>query len=333
MRIRSRRKTRKRTRGNDPGRGAQQDMRLVFMGTPDIAAAALEALIGAGHEIAGVFTREDKPVGRKQVLTPPPVKVLAQRHGIPVFQPKTLRDGEAERILRGLAPELIAVVAYGRILPKEILALPRFGCVNLHVSLLPKYRGAAPIQWAVLNGETETGVTIIQMDEGMDTGDILAVAPVEIGPEETSADVFEKVTALGAETLARTVAAIGAGRVRAVPQEHEKATSAPPLKKEMAAFDFSQDAKKLHNLIRGLYPWPVAQFTAGGVKVKVNRARAAAGVGAPGEVLSLKPLTVACGAGALELLEVVPQGKRPMTGQEWAAGRRLKKGDFLRPEV
>ncbi len=307
-------------------------MKLVFMGTPDIAATALKALLDAGHEVTGVFTREDKPVGRKQLLTAPPVKQLAAARGIPVFQPKTLRDGAAEKTLRELAPELIVVVAYGRILPKEILTLPKYGCINLHVSLLPKYRGSAPIQWAVLNGDRETGVTIMQMDEGVDTGDIITVAPVEIGPEETSADVFEKVAALGARTLADTVAAISRGEVSRTKQDPAGASLAPPLSKEMAPFDFEADAGALHNKIRGLYPWPVAQFSCAGVPIKVNRARAVEGSGAPGEVLSLKPLTVACGSGALELLELVPRGKRPMTGQEWAAGRRLKKGDRILPE-
>ena len=307
-------------------------MKLVFMGTPDIAATALRALLDAGHEVVGVFTREDKPVGRKQLLTAPPVKQLAAARGIPVFQPKTLRDGAAEKTLRELAPELIVVVAYGRILPKEILTLPKYGCINLHVSLLPKYRGSAPIQWAVLNGDRETGVTIMQMDEGVDTGDIITVAPVEIGPEETSADVFEKVAALGARTLADTVAAISRGEVSRTKQDPAGASLAPPLSKEMAPFDFEADAGALHNKIRGLYPWPVAQFSCAGVPIKVNRARAVEGSGAPGEVLSLKPLTVACGSGALELLELVPRGKRPMTGQEWAAGRRLKKGDRILPE-
>ena len=304
-------------------------MKLVFMGTPDIAATALEALLKAGHTVAGVFTREDKPVGRKQILTAPPVKQLAVAHGISVFQPRTLRDGAALQILRELAPDLIVVVAYGRILPKEILALPKYGCINLHVSLLPKYRGSAPIQWAVLNGDHETGVTIMQMDEGVDTGDIMTVVPVAIGPDETSADVFEKVAQLGAKTLVETVAAIENGTATHTKQDAAGATVAPPLKKEMSLFDFSKDAKQLHNLIRGLYPWPIAQFVCAGLPVKVHRARAVEGQGEPGEVLATKPLTVACGSGALELLELVPSGKRPMTGQEWAAGRRLKKGDRI----
>ena len=176
-------------------------MKIVFMGTPDYAVKTLEALIGAGHTVAAVFAQPDKPVCRKQILTPPPVKVCAQMHGIPVFQPRTLRDGEAEKIIRNIAPDAIAVVAYGKILPTEILTLPRYGCVNGHASLLPKYRGAAPIQWCIVNGEKETGVTAMQMDEGMDTGDILETAVTEIGAEETAGELFERLSVIGAELL------------------------------------------------------------------------------------------------------------------------------------
>ena len=304
-------------------------MRILFMGTPDIAAASLQAILDAGHEVCGVFTREDKPVGRKQTLTAPPVKELALRRGLPVFQPRTLRDEEAQQAIRRLDPQLIVVVAYGRILPPEVLAVPAFGCINLHVSLLPKYRGAAPVQWAVINGEAETGVSIMYLDEGVDTGDILMSAPVAIGPEETSGELFERVTALGAKTLVRAVAAIERGETRRTPQDHTKATLAPMLTKEMARFDFDRPAKKLHDLIRGMDPWPVAYFEREGKKVKVRRSRLAAGGGAPGQVLCLDPLTVACAEGALELGEVVPEGKKPMPGSAWAAGRRLKPGQFV----
>ena len=304
-------------------------MRILFMGTPDIAAASLRRLIGAGHDICGVFTRADKPVGRKQVLTAPPVKQVALEHDIPVYQPTTLRDGEAARIIRELAPELCVVVAYGRILPPEVLAIPPKGCINLHVSLLPKYRGAAPVQWAVLNGDAETGVSIMYLDEGLDTGDILKVAPVQIGPEETSGELFERITAQGAETLLEAIDEIAAGTARAVPQDHSKATLAPPLTKEMAKFDFSAAADHLHNLVRGMNPWPMAYFVCEGKKVKVTRSRIAQGTGTPGQVLSTKPLVIACGEGALELCEVVPEGKRPMEGTAWAAGRRFAVGQQL----
>ena len=304
-------------------------MRILFMGTPEIAAASLQALLSAGHEVCGVFTREDKPVGRKQLLTAPPVKQLAQRLGIPVFQPRTLRTGEAAAQIGALAPELIVVVAYGRILPPEILKIPPKGCINLHVSLLPKYRGAAPVQWAVINGEAETGVSIMYLNEGLDTGDLLKVAPVAIGAEETSGELFTRITALGAKTLVEAVAEIAEGRAVRTPQDPAKATLAPPLTKEMARFEFDRPAGELHDLVRGMNPWPAAYFEREGKKVKVLRSRVAAGSGAPGTVLAAKPLTVACAEGALELLELVPEGKKPMEGAAWAAGRRLKPGQAL----
>lgn len=306
-------------------------MRILFMGTPDIAADSLAALIEAGHDIVGVFTRADKPVGRKQVLTAPPVKQLAQRHGIPVWQPATLRDGKAEPVFRDLAPDLVVVVAYGRILPPELLHIAPLGCINLHVSLLPKYRGSAPIQWAVLNGDAETGVTIMQLDEGCDTGDILMVEPVAIGPETTSGELFDQVSAVGAKTLVAAVEKLAAGQLTPRPQNHAEATQAPMLTKDMARFDFTQTAAHIHNWVRGMNPWPMAFFELEGKKVKVLESRLADGMpGAqPGTVLSLKPLTVACGEGALQLLTVTPEGGRPMPGTAWAAGRRLKAGDTL----
>ena len=304
-------------------------MRIVFMGTPDIAARCLEAVIDAVQDACGVFTRADKPVGRKQILTAPPVKQVALAHNIPVYQPATLRDGKAAEILRQLAPELCVVVAYGRILPPEVLAIPEKGCINLHVSLLPQYRGSAPVQWSVLNGDKETGVTIMQLDEGLDTGDILKVAPIAIGENETSGELFERVTALGAETLLACMEEIAQGKAQPVPQDHDKATLAPPLKKEMAEFAFDRPAQDLHNLVRGMNPWPVAYFIHEGKKVKVLRSRLVSGSGRPGQILAIKPLTVACAEGALALDEVVPEGKRPMEGSAWAAGRRFAVGDSL----
>ena len=301
------------------------------MGTPDIAAQSLAALIDAGHEICAVYTRADKPVGRKQVLTAPPVKQLAVRHGIPVYQPATLRDGRAEEVFRTLAPDLVVVVAYGRILPPELLHIARLGCINLHVSLLPQYRGSAPIQWAVIHGDAETGVTIMQLDEGCDTGDILMVERVAIGPEETSGELFDRVAAIGAKTLVRAVALLDEGKLAPQKQDDSQATQAPMLKKEMARFAFDQSAAALHDLIRGMNPWPVAFFEYGGKKVKVLASRTAENPsGAPaGAVLATKPLTIACADGALQLLQVTPEGGKPMDGTAWAAGRRLKAGDSL----
>lgn len=299
------------------------------MGTPDIAAVCLAEMIAAGHEVCGAYTREDKPVGRKQILTAPPVKLVAQQHGIPVFQPKTLRDGEAEKQIRALNPDLAVVVAYGRILPQEVLDIPKYGCINLHVSLLPQYRGAAPVQRAVINGDKETGVTIMQLDAGMDTGDILRVSPVQIGENETSGELFERITAEGAKTLLTTIADIAAGKLTATPQQHEKATLAPPLTKEEARFTFDANANVLHNLVRGMNPWPVAYFEQDGKKIKVLQSLVVDAQGKPGEILSTKPLTVACGKGALVLNTVVPEGSRPMDGGAWAAGKRFIKGQIL----
>ncbi len=305
-------------------------MKILFMGTPDIAAASLKAILDAGHEVCGVYTREDKPVGRKQVLTAPVVKQLAQEYGIPVFQPKTLREAAVVDEIRTLAPELIVVVAYGRLLPPEVLCLPKYGCINLHVSLLPKYRGAAPVQWSVIQGEKQTGVSIMYLDEGLDTGDILRVSPVEIGENETSGELFERITQEGARTLLCAIADIAAGTAQATPQDDAKATLAPPLTKEMAQFTFCAPAKKLHDLIRGLNPWPVAWFEYEGKKVKVRRTLCDPDAsGKAGEILSIKPLVVACETGALTLVEVVPEGSRPMEGSAWAAGRRFAKGDTL----
>lgn len=306
-------------------------MRILFMGTPDLAAQSLNALLDAGHEICGAFTRADKPVGRKQVLTAPPVKQVALAHGIPVYQPTTLRGGEAEQIMRTLNPELVVVVAYGRILPPELLHIAPLGCINLHVSRLPQYRGSAPIQWAVLNGDAETGVTIMQLDEGCDTGDILLTVPVAIGPETTSGELFDQVSAVGAATLVEAVAQLAAGTLPPHPQDNAKATKAPMLTKEMAQIRFADPAAHLHNWVRGMNPWPVAFFVCDGKKIKVLDSRVAQNpdARAPGTVLALKPLTVACGEGALQLLTVTPEGGKPMPGTAWAAGRRYQVGDCL----
>ena len=306
-------------------------MRILFMGTPDIAADSLAALLGAGHEVCAVFTRRDKPVGRKQILTAPPVKQLAQQHDIPVYQPRTLRDGSSDALIRQLAPDIIVVVAYGCIIPPQLLHVAKYGCINLHVSLLPKYRGSAPIQWAVLNGDTETGVSIMQLDEGLDTGDVLMVEPVAIDPEETSGELFDRVSAVGAKTLVDALAKIEAGQLTPVPQDHSKATLAPPLSKDTARFAFTEDAAHIHNWVRGMNPWPTAWFEQDGKRIKVSECRLAENPqnAAPGTVLALKPLTVAAQNGAVALLSVTPEGGKPMAGTAWAAGRRLKAGDSL----
>ena len=306
-------------------------MRILFMGTPDFAVPSLEALIAAGHTVCGVFTQPDKPRNRGMKLQAPPVKVCALAHNIPVYQPVKLRDGAALALIQELAPELIVVAAYGRILPDEILAAPPKGCINVHSSLLPKYRGAAPIHWAVLNGDSETGVTIMHMAHDLDAGDIIAQAATPIDPDETVVALHDRLAVLGAELLVNVVADIAAGTATRTPQEHGKATLAPMLDKELAEFRLTDTAAHIHNWVRGMNPWPMAWFvTAGGKKVKVTECRVAVSNGeAPGTVLSTKPLTVACADGAVQLLHVVPEGKKPMDGTSFAAGLRLKAGDTL----
>ena len=250
-------------------------MRILFMGTPDIAAESLNALIAAGHDICAVFTRADKPVGRKQILTAPPVKQTAEANGIPVYQPRTLRDGSSDELIKSLAPDIIVVVAYGCIIPPQLLHVAKYGCINLHVSLLPKYRGSAPIQWAVLNGDAETGVTIMQLDEGLDTGDILYVQPVAIDPDMTSGELFDRVSAIGAKTLVEVLPKIEAGKLTPKKQEESLATKAPSLTKEMAQFDFTQPAAHIHNWVRGMNPWPMAFFMHDGKKIKVTASKLA----------------------------------------------------------
>ncbi len=304
-------------------------MRILFMGTPDIAAKCLESLISSNNDVIAVFTRQDKPVGRKHILTAPPVKQVALQNDIKVFQPVNFKDEIAVNVIKELNPDIIVVVAYGRILPKEVLDIPKYGCINLHVSLLPKYRGAAPIQWSVINGDSVTGVTIMQMDEGLDTGDIITVEQVEIDENITSGELFEKVTMCGANLLVNTLVDIEQNKINKIKQDEEKVTYAPPLTKEMAQISFDMDNTKLHNLIRGLNPWPIAYYMDNDKKVKITKSAILDKTANIGEIVSTKPLTVGCKKGCIVLNEVVPEGKKPMDGTSFVAGKRLKIGDKL----
>lgn len=304
-------------------------MRIVFMGTPDFAVPCLQRLLEDGHEVPAVFTQPDKPVGRHAVLTPPPVKQLALSHGIPVYQPTKMRDGTAAALLRELAPDCLVVVAYGRILPQEILDVPPRGCVNIHGSLLPRYRGAAPIQWSVIRGETVTGVTSMFMDAGMDTGDIIDTLTTPIGENETAGELFERLAPLGARLLSTTLAAIADGTVTRRPQNDAEATMAPMLEKAMGRLDLTRPARELHNQVRGMNPWPGAFCTAGGKTLKIHETRVAAGSGAPGTLLCADPVTIACGEGALQLVTVQPEGKPRMAAEAWLRGARLPQGARL----
>ncbi|NLJ30021.1 MAG: methionyl-tRNA formyltransferase [Clostridiales bacterium] len=307
-------------------------MRIVFMGTPDFAVPSLKSLIEAGHEVCGVFTQPDKPKGRGYALTPPPVKVLAAERGIPVYQPATLRKEEAVELVRALQPELIAVVAYGKILPKAILDIPGFGCVNVHGSLLPKYRGAAPIQWSVINGDRYAGVTTMFMAEGLDTGDMLLSQSTEIGPDETSGELYGRLSEMGARLLVKTVQALRDQTDQRIPQNDADSSYAPMLTKELARIDWTKPAQGIHNLVRGLSPWPVAFTAFHNKKLKIHKtALCPCGSGEPGKAAeSDGRFVVSCGGGsALELLEVQLQGGKKMSGRDFLRGHPVGENTVL----
>lgn len=298
-------------------------MRIVFMGTPDFAVPSLEALLKRGHEIVAVYTQPDKPKGRGHKLLPPPVKELAMQHGIPVYQPVSLRKEEAIEELRALQPELIVVAAYGKILPVAVLEIPPRGCINVHGSLLPKYRGAAPIQWAVLNGDAVSGVTIQQMGEGIDTGDILAKAETEIGADETSGELFDRLMVIGAELLIETIDKLDS--IVPEPQDEALATHAAMLSKEMGVVDWTKTAQEVHNLVRGLNPWPVAVCTVEGKRMKIFRTQIIEARGKPGVLTNLNgEMTVFCGENAVQLAEIQPENGKRMRGSDYLRGHPLK---------
>ena len=299
-------------------------MKINLMGTPDFSVPCLNSLIEAGHEVQAVFTQPDKPRGRKQELTPPEVKVCALEHGLTVYQPKTLRDGEAMKIISELNPDCIVVVAYGKILPKEILDYPKYGCINIHASLLPKYRGSAPIQWSVINGEKETGVTIMQMDEGIDTGDMLYQKAVPIGIDDTAESMFEKLSVLGGEMIVEALDKLEKGELTADKQDDSLSTHAPMLDKKISEIDWHKSAAEVHNLVRGLYSWPIAQTSLHGKKLKIYRTSPAKGYGEAGAVIGTDPLTIACGDGAVEICELQLEGKKRMDAKTFLIGHPLK---------
>lgn len=312
-------------------------VRIVFMGTPAFAVPSLKALVEAGFDVAAVVTQPDRPRGRGRAPAPSPVKAAAEELGIPVLQPAKIRkNDEFLNDLRAVAPEVIAVVAYGKILPKEVLDLPPLGCVNLHASLLPKYRGASPINHAIINGETETGATTMLMDAGMDTGDMLLEERVPIGPEETAEDLFKRLSVVGATLLARTIALVSEGKLEPRPQDDTKATYAPMLKKSDGRIDWSLSAEEIKNLARGLYPWP-GTFTAleGGKTLKVHAVEVAdpedGPEAEPGTVVGVSDegMDVRCGRGVVRLTEVQPENKKRMKAGDFVRGFRLSEGDRL----
>ena len=310
-------------------------MRIVFMGTPEFAVPSLKALVDAGYEICGVFTQPDKPKNRGMKLQAGPVKEYALSVGLPVFQPVKMRDGEALAILRELRPDLIAVAAYGKILPVDILELPPLGCINVHSSLLPKYRGAAPINWAILNGEDETGITIQRMAEGIDTGDILAQVSTPIDINENAAQLLVRLARLGAELLVETVRKLENSLAKATPQDESRASHAPMLSKELSSMDWEKSARQLHDQVRGLYPWPSAVTILDGIRCKmISTSLLEEETGQqPGTILQAdkKGLRVACGDGkVLEVLELQPDGKKAMTAAAFLMGHPIQTGTVIK---
>lgn len=297
------------------------------MGTPDFAAKSLDALYKAGIEVCGVFSQPDKPRGRGMKLSPSPVKSLALEHGTPVYTPRKLRDGSALRLIEELAPDLIAVVAYGRILPEEILNYPHLGSVNMHGSLLPKYRGAAPVQWALIRGEKKTGVTAMYMAPELDAGDMIDKVETEIGPEEDFGSLYERLGDLAAELLVKTVSRLAEGKVEREPQNGALATFAPPITKEMRPLHWEESAVTLQNLVRGLSPAPAAEGEIAGIRFKIFAAKAEnfEGNDQPGTVLSAdkKGILVRCGEGALRITQLQAPGGKRMSAADYLRGHPL----------
>lgn len=304
-------------------------MRILFMGTPAFAVPSLKALIEAGHDICGVFSQPDKPKNRGMKLIPTPVKECALSHDIPVFQPEKLRDGTALAQIETLDPELIVVAAYGRILPDEILSYPPRGCINVHSSLLPAYRGAAPINWAILNGDAQTGVTIMHMATELDAGDIISQAATDIGERETAEELTARLAQIGGELLVETVARIAAGTATRTPQDHDKHTLAPMLSKELSAMDLSRPARELNCQVRGLYPWPSAILELDGVRCKIMATTVCDETTdkIPGSLVQAdkKGLKLACGGGTvLQIDELQPDGKKRMAATAFLAGHPME---------
>ena len=301
-------------------------MRVVFMGTPDIAATCLKKVLGDGFDVVGVWTQPDRPKGRGMKLVQSPVKELALANNIPVFQPENFRADEDVQALRDLNPDVVAVVAYGRILPQRVLDIPTKGCVNIHASILPEYRGSAPYQWAVLDGKKETGVTAQHMVREMDAGDIIDVAKTPIGENETAGELLDRLAVLGADLLSRTLTAFAEGTVTRTPQDPAGISFAPMLDKSMCPIDWNKTAQQVHDQVRGLHPWPIATMELKGKKFKVHATRIVEGSGQPGEILGLTKtgLRIACGEGAVEVISLQAEGGKRMAAPDYFRGHPLE---------
>jgi len=311
----------------DPAR-----IRTLFMGTPDFALHTLQGLLDFGVDLCAVYTQPDRPRGRGKKLAPPPVKELAERYRIPVYQPLKLRDPAVVEELRALGPDLIVVVAYGQILPKSVLDIPKYGCINVHASLLPRYRGAAPINKAVVDGEPVTGVTTMLMDVGLDTGAMLVKRATEIGPEETAGELHDRLALLGREAMEETLQRLCAGTLRPEPQDDDLSCYAPQMKKEDGRIDWQQSAQTIHNLVRGLAPWPGAYTTLQGTVLKLGRTLPESSPdGAPGTVVAAgaEGVRIACGDGVLLVRELQLPGKKRLAVADFLRGRALPPGTVL----
>lgn len=307
-------------------------MRIVFMGTPDFSVPCLQALIDDGHDVCAVFTQPDKPKGRHGVLSAPPVKELALKYDIPVYQPDSLKNDEIKSVFASLGADLAIVVAYGKILPEEFLNAPKYGCINMHASLLPKLRGAAPIQWSIINGEKRSGVTAMQMDKGLDTGDILLSESVEIRDDETAQELHDELSVLGAQVMRKTLLMLQNGALLPIRQDDSQSTYAPILTKELSAIDWQKSALQIHNQIRGLYPWPGASAVLNGKTLKIHSAKLLGKTqGEPGEVVfNDHRLCVACGDGnAVELLVIQAPGKKAMPVTDYLRGNPVVLGTIF----
>jgi methionyl-tRNA formyltransferase len=304
-------------------------MRIVFFGTPSFAVPSLEALIRAGHEVAAVVTQPDKRKGRGRALSSPPVKELALHRGLKVMQPGKIRDLLFIGALRNIGPEVIIVVAYGKIIPTDILKIPRRGCINVHASLLPNYRGAAPIPWAIIRGEEKTGITTMLMDEGLDTGDILLQDEIDIGHDDTTETLSKKLADSGASLLIETLKKLGDNSLRPTPQSGIP-SYAPPLRKEDGKIDWDSDAEDIYNFVRGMYPWPCAYCYLKNERIRITKVRVIKGTGIAGRVENASAqLVVGTGKELISIIELQPEGKKLMIVQDFLRGRKLKEGFFF----
>lgn len=310
-------------------------LRIVFMGTPEFACPTLQRLIDRGETVVAAVTQPDRPRGRGQKEEPPPVKVLAQRHGIPVFQPVKVRTPDSVEHIRELAPDLIVVVAFGQILPQGLLDIPPRGCINVHSSLLPRYRGAAPLNWVLINGETETGVTTMMMDAGLDTGDMLLVKRTPIDPDEDARSLHDRMAILGAEALAETLDLLVAGTLVRQKQDDSLTCYAPMLRKETGEIDWNRSPAEIRNLVRGVTPWPGAWSRLNGLLLKLFRVRTAEGSGEPGVVLAAgrEGIEVACGGGSVIIEELQLEGKKRLAARDFLAGYTLTPGLRLGKDI